>query len=211
MRYDFFLSYFSNLVDSKLSGKSKDSDFEYFRQKQLLLRKPKSSSPPKEAGVTLLCYPKAGLMHLALMKRPTYSGVHSGQISLPGGKKEDTDLNLWQTAQRECNEELGTQLQAGKPLLRLNSIYIPPSHFLVSPYVTHHPERPNFKPNSREVDQLIELPLNQLVNFNIKERVLTEGAKAGKRVPSFQYKEHIIWGATALILYEFKTFLRQQL
>ena len=85
------MSYFSNLVDSKLSGKSKDSDFEYFRQKQLLLRKPKSSSPPKEAGVTLLCYPKAGLMHLALMKRPTYSGVHSGQISLPGGKKEDTD------------------------------------------------------------------------------------------------------------------------
>lgn len=211
MKYGDFLSYFSNLVDSKLPEKSNNSDFESFRQKQLLFRKSKNRATPKEAAVVLLCYPKNEVMHLALMRRSTYRGLHSGQISLPGGKKESSDSSLWLTAQRECNEELGTRLEDVKPLLILNSVYIPPSHFIVSPFVTLRKQRPDFQPNPREVAQLIELPMNELVNFKIKERLLSEESAAGIRVPSFKYKEHVIWGATALILYEFKTFLAQQL
>lgn len=198
-------------MDSKLPEKLNDSDFEYFKKKQLLLRKPKSNTTVKQAAVMILCYPKAGTMQLTLIKRSDYIGVHAGQIGLPGGKKEISDRSLWHTAQRECNEELGTELSKDKPLLILSSIYIPPSHFNVTPFVTVLSHRPNFKLDPREVDHLIELPLGELCSFQIKERVLKEGRNIGMQVPSFRFKDYIIWGATAFILFEFKTFLVRQL
>ena len=62
---------------------------------------------PKIAAVMILLFPSADGTSFPLIQRPVYKGVHSAQISLPGGKLEETDANLQQTALRETHEEIG--------------------------------------------------------------------------------------------------------
>jgi len=161
----------------------------------------------KRAAVLLLCYPKGEEMYLSLIKRAAYQGVHSGQISFPGGKPEPMDASLEDTALRECREELGVSLQAVSELIPLTPLYIPPSNFLVSPFVTYDPQYPDFFPDAREVASHIELPLFKLMELEIEQRKLTEGPLQGSPVPCYFYEGHTIWGATAMILTEFKVFL----
>ena len=170
-----------------------------------------SFSNAKKAAVLLFCYPKKGEMHLSLIRRSEYEGVHSGQISLPSGKKDENDSSVWNTALRECNEELGTSLDAPIPLMSLSPTYIPQSNFLVSPFVHAEMYYPNFNLDKREVAQHLELPLKTLMSFKIEKRILKKGSASGKRVPCFVYDHHIIWGATAMILFEFKIFLESRL
>ena len=150
-------------------------------------------------------------MHLSLIKRTDYKGVHSGQIGFPGGKQEKVDNSLWNTALRECNEELGTNLISTDPLMSLSPIYIPPSNFIVNPYVFSSINYPVFNPDQREVSQHLQLPLNELIDFEIVERKLKHGLNAGTTVPCFVFDGHLIWGATAMILFEFKIFLESRI
>ena len=62
---------------------------------------------PKKAAVLMLLYPKETTTHLALIVRNSYPGIHSSQIAFPGGKVEEIDLSLSQTALRETHEEIG--------------------------------------------------------------------------------------------------------
>src|ERR1035437_6911082 len=59
------------------------------------------------AAVLILLYPNKGSIHTVFMHRPDYNGVHGGQISFPGGKKEPEDKDVIRTALREANEETG--------------------------------------------------------------------------------------------------------
>ena len=174
----------------------------------------------KNAAVLIYCYPKFDLMHLSLIKRSNYIGVHSGQISFPGGKPEPNDKKLEDTALRECSEELGIQI-VNKNLFPLTPLYIPPSNFLVSPFVTFenfNPQftslfkhvkyfNPKFNLDKREVAAHIQIPLFKLMELNIEKRHLEQGIQIGAEVPCFYYEKNLIWGATAMILAEFKSFL----
>ena len=79
--------------------------------------------------------PKAGLIHLPLMVRNSYPGVHSGQVSFPGGKLEPEDPDLEYTALRESEEEIGVDRRHVEVIGTLSRIYIPPSNFEVRPYL----------------------------------------------------------------------------
>ena len=160
----------------------------------------------KKAAVLLYCYPKSDMMHLSLIRRTNYIGVHSGQISFPGGKPEPQDEKLEITALRESNEELGVRI-LNDNLVSLTPIYIPPSNFLVTPYLTFDNFYPNFKLDKREVADHIQLPLFKLLELEIEKRFLDEGPQKGIEVPCFYYDNNLIWGATAMILSEFKIFL----
>ena len=162
--------------------------------------------PPKKAAVLLYCYPKMEVMNLSLIKRTEYTGVHSGQISFPGGKLEPEDKSLKQTALRECQEELGIQI-FNENFMELTPIYIPPSNFIVSPFITFDNFQPKFNLDRREVASLIELPISKLIELKIEKRFIEEGPLKGIEVPCFMFKKNFIWGATAMILSEFKFFL----
>jgi len=164
----------------------------------------------RRAGVMLFCYPKNNIMHLSLIKRSKYKGVHSGQICLPGGKQEKEDTSIWNTAKRECTEELGISLTQDKPLFSLTPTYIPPSNFMLSPFVAVENYYPSFNLNKREVAAHLELPLDELMNFQIKELILEEDTYSDKKVPGFIFDNHFIWGATAKILFEFKFLLESR-
>ena len=97
------------------------------------------------------------MAHLALIVRNTYPGVHSSQISFPGGKEEEEDLNLEHTALRETEEEVGVEQNKVKIIRPFSKIYIPPSNFLgCKSFLGFSQENLNFIPNPDEVKRVLE-------------------------------------------------------
>ena len=163
-----------------------------------------------QSSVLILLYPLERKIGLVLMLRPEYKGVHSGQISLPGGKFEETDESLIYTALREAKEEIGIDPTQVQIIGQLTEMYIPPSHFLVAPIVGFQASRPQFTADPKEVARIIEIKLDDLLdekNVQMKKMKLRLGITL--KVPSFFIDGNIIWGATAMILSELKEVIKE--
>lgn len=160
------------------------------------------SSTSVKAGVLILLYPNPEL-HFVLMKRPAYLGVHSAQISLPGGKYEVSDKSLIETAVRETFEEVGVLPETITVLGTLSPLYIPISQTEVYPAVAFMTKKPVFSIDKNEVAYLIETPVSGLLNVqNKKTKPYDSGGFSGI-IPYFDIQGHVVWGATAMILNEF--------
>src|ERR1019366_5359636 len=123
---------------------------------------------PKKSAVLILLFPHHELIKTVFIERPIYNGVHSGQVAFPGGKFEDADKDLQQTALRETYEEIGVDPDKIKIIGQLTDVYINPSNFLVSPFVGYINEHPDFIVNAREVQKIIVYNLFDLNNDIIK-------------------------------------------
>jgi 8-oxo-dGTP pyrophosphatase MutT (NUDIX family) len=145
-----------------------------------------------------------------LIQRPSYEGVHGGQISLPGGRSEEKDKDLKETALRETREEIGIDPDKVITMGVLTELYIPPSNYLVLPYLGNLNKRPMFKPNPKEVAGIIEIKLEDLLDDN-NIRYKNIFVRPGLTVygPCFQIENNTIWGATAMILNEFREILKK--
>jgi len=165
---------------------------------------------PKPSGVLILIYPHDNELFTVLEQRPSYAGPHSGQISLPGGKKELIDKTIVDTALREAHEEIGINLADIELIGSLSDLYIPPSNFCVSPVVAFANKRPAFKIDPSEVASLIEVPLKILADKNImKSKVMTLSGGFVIETPYYDIDGNVIWGATAMILSEFIHILNE--
>ncbi len=168
------------------------------------------SPDARQSSVLILLYPLDGEIGLVLMLRPEYQGIHSGQISLPGGKYEESDESLVFTALREANEEIGITPSQVQIIGQLTEMYIPPSHYLVTPVVGYQATRPVFKADPKEVARIIEIRLSDLLDdkkVQLKKMKLRLGITL--KVPSFFIDDNIIWGATAMILSELKEIIEE--
>lgn len=159
---------------------------------------------PRKGAVLILIYPDAEQAFFPLIKRPTYTGVHSGQIAFPGGKMEPEDADIAQTAIREAWEEVGVLPENVKILGSISDLFVPASNFLVSPLIAYTEQKPDFIPEIKEVDQIIETPLQQLFNLETrKQKILELGGQLKLDTPYFDISNEVVWGATAMILGEF--------
>jgi len=167
---------------------------------------------PKKAAVLIHFYPSENdQLSFVLIERNKYPGVHSGQISFPGGKYEDKDKDLLSTALREANEEVAIQKNTVEYIRTLSKVFIPPSNFIVTPFLSYSSFRPNLIPEGSEVSEIIEFPLNDLLETRISFTRLINYSKNSVRVPCFRYNQKIIWGATAMILSELKIIIQNTL
>jgi 8-oxo-dGTP pyrophosphatase MutT (NUDIX family) len=157
----------------------------------------------RKGGVLALFYPHEGKIFIVFMKRTEYPGVHSGQISFPGGGSEAEDADIIATALREAEEEIGVMRTTVEPIGMLTDLYIPPSNFLVTPVVGYTAERPYFTADPEEVDQIIEIELSNLMDPSSRqEREISLFPAVKITVPCFYVSGHVIWGATAMMLSE---------
>lgn len=170
-----------------------------------------SNIKPKLSATLLLLYPKNNEIHFALIQRPDYKGTHGGQISFPGGKQEGSET-LKETALRETHEEIGVLPEKIQILGELTSVYIPPSNFLVSPFLGFLDDTPSFIPDEIEVDDIIEIKVLDLLNEElIKKKKIQVGEYTEQpffiEVPYFELNYNTVWGATAIMLSEFRQIL----
>ncbi|MFQ5611318.1 MAG: NUDIX hydrolase [Anaerolineae bacterium] len=166
----------------------------------------------RQAGVLLLLYPKQSSdaeLHFVLTRRHEYPGAHSGQISFPGGGREGKEP-LEATALRETHEEIGVPGQGTTILGSLSPLYTPPSNYCIYPFVGYREAELRFQPDPREVAEILEIPLSLLLDESIRRQELMEHPQYGPRwIPFFNMYGHRVWGATAMILSEFATVLKQ--
>ena len=156
------------------------------------------------SSVLILLFKDADVIKTVFILRQTYDGVHSGQVSFPGGRLEKNDESLIETALRESKEEVNIDPAKVTILGTLSEMYIPPSNYLVLPVIGYQYSRPDFMAEKSEVAEIIEADLAFLFdNKLIKETVIdVHGYKI--QAPYFDVNGHIIWGATAMILNELK-------
>lgn len=165
--------------------------------------------PPRPGCVLILLYQNAGEIYFPLIKRTDYKGLHSGQISLPGGKMEEGETEN-ETALRETFEEIGVEPAKIEVIGKLSKFHVIPSNFLVTPVVATIDFVPNFIPDPREVDKVIHARLHDLIQ---EEAVITkEIIAAGQfklNAPHFEVEGEMVWGATAMMLNEFRVVIRE--
>lgn len=168
-----------------------------------------SSLTAKKAAVMMLFYPKDGNTHLVLIKRNSYPGVHSSQIAFPGGKVEEADKDFQETALRETFEEIGVSPDKINVIRNFTPLYIPPSDFLVFPFMGVCFSEIEFVLQQEEVAGIIEVPLKTLLDDAIiSSKTLDTSYAKSLDVPVFLFDEHVVWGATAMMLSELKDVLK---
>jgi 8-oxo-dGTP pyrophosphatase MutT (NUDIX family) len=161
----------------------------------------------RAASVLVLLYPHKGSVHTVFMQRPDYDGVHSGQISFPGGKQEPSDETAIHTAVREAAEETGIDPEKISILGTLTPLFIPVSNMIVTPVVAWCKKKPAFSHKADEVVFLFDADISRFYDTSI---IRTRPHKIGTDtidVKYFDYDGNMIWGATAMILNELLAIL----
>lgn len=146
-------------------------------------------------GVTMA----SGRPEVILTKRSSHLKHHPGQIAFPGGKQDETDSNLAQTALREAREEIGLPSEIVEVLGEM-PVHETVTGFRVTPIVAHIREPFQAIPEAGEVDEVFQVPLSHFVgaqNFQIQGR-RWRGMK--RHYYTAPYGPYYIWGATARML-----------
>ncbi len=154
------------------------------------------------AAVCLCLFRHDDAWWIPLTLRSKHLAEHAGQISLPGGRIE-TNEGAWQAARREFNEELGCDVSEESLLGQLSPLYVYGSHHHVEIFVTSMAYRPVFNPSSSEVAEVVLLPLVTLLDPETQVIATLQRGTARYDAPGYRIGNHIVWGATAMILAEF--------
>lgn len=158
--------------------------------------------------------PEAGILvpitrehepHIILTRRAQHMNTHKGQVAFPGGKYDEDDNILLNTALRECHEEIGvspSQVEVIGPLsqvVSLHGIRVSPFVGLVEPTVT-------LKPNLDELDSIFKVPVSFFLNEEPARRDRMTYKGLALSVPSYDYQYegevYQIWGLSAIVLVE---------
>ena len=163
------------------------------------------ATPPRKGSVLLVLYRDGSRILFPLIKRPDYEGLHSGQISLPGGKAEPGE-DFITTALREGHEEIGIDQQAVHTIGRLSDFFVIPSNFMVTPVLGYANTKPLLIPDPVEVAKILHGDVESLLpDSAICEKEIMAGKSYRMKAPHFEIENEIVWGATAMILNEFRT------
>jgi len=161
----------------------------------------------RPAAVLIPLYVREKALWTLFTKRTDLVEHHKGQISFPGGGKDGADANLWETAVRETEEEIGVPRKRVRLLGALPRL-VTVTEFEVAPFVGAIPYPVAFAPRPGEVESIIEVPLSYLLDPMVVEERPVKWQGRDVMTLVYHYKGHAIWGATARILADFLTVMR---
>ena len=121
----------------------------------------------RKSAVLILFFQDEDELKMVVIRRSVYVGIHSGQIAFPGGRYEEEDGNVRTTALREIEEEIGIPENKIEIIGRLSDIYVPPSNFIISIFVGYLADKPVYKIDEREVDEVIEIPFSDFFKSDV--------------------------------------------
>ena len=186
-------------ASGKMSARFRIFDPERFRHSQ----------PPRPGAVLILLYEQEGDIRFPLIQRSDYQGVHSGQMALPGGKREGDESDM-DTAIREAEEEIGIDRNKLEIIGTLSSFYLIVSNFQIRPIVARTIEVPKLHPQETEVAEIIAARMSHFLDDNyVKERTISPTQGITLDAPYFDLEGKMVWGATAMMLNEFREILKE--
>jgi 8-oxo-dGTP pyrophosphatase MutT (NUDIX family) len=210
MNFEFFSKNIPKILKEELPSISAQTKMAPNDRVAILNDRNYQDNNPKKAAIMMLFYPKNTVTHLVLIVKNSYPGVHSSQIAFPGGKVENFDVNLEETALRETHEEIGIPPNKIKVIRPFTEIYIPPSNFLVYPFLAYSNHELDFTLQKEEVAAIIERPITKFMDDSIiVSKLMNTSYSKNIEVPCFKVDDHYIWGATAMMMSELKEMLKK--
>lgn len=179
------------------------------RAKELIEKRDEVQNAQKSA-VLILFFHEEGILKLIVIRRSDYVGIHAGQIAFPGGRFDEDDVDVRNTALREIEEEIGISKNLIEIIGRLSDIYVPPSNFLISVFVGFLEHRPVYSLQEREVAEVIEIPVKDFLKPDlIKEKdFYVSSVIAATNAPYYDIANAPIWGASAMVISELVDLLK---
>jgi len=212
MLFTDFIKYIPKIAKEKLLSTDAHAKMAPLERISYLNEENYLNKNPRKAAVLMLFYPKNKMTHLALIVRNSYPGIHSSQIGFPGGKVEEFDINLEATALRETHEEVGIHPEKVKIIKTFSEIYIPPSNFLVAPFMGISHEELFFIPDLEEVKSVLEFSIADFLDEKSITKVKMSTSYATDiEVPAFMVEKYVVWGATAMMMSELKETIKSAL
>jgi 8-oxo-dGTP pyrophosphatase MutT (NUDIX family) len=169
------------------------------------VRRSIDTAPPLvRAGVLIPLVRRGKGLEMLLTRRTDTVLTHKGQISFPGGQREDSDVETVETALRESYEEIGLEPSRVTVLGVLDDVFTAVSSFVITPVVgLVEGGIEDLRPAPDEVKSLLIVPLDRLLDPQVHT---TESRSVGEqqyRIHYYTVGEDVIWGATGRIVYQF--------
>tara|TARA_B110000438_G_C15766048_1_gene629673 strand:- start:566 stop:1189 length:624 start_codon:yes stop_codon:yes gene_type:complete len=157
----------------------------------------------KPSAVLIILFFENNSWNFFLTKRSQSVSHHKGQISLPGGKLERGE-SLQQAALRESEEEIGIISKNIHIIGALSYFNVPVSNFKILPFIGWIKDKPNLKIHDKEVEKVFSISIEKFI-LKSTQKTKYENLNGRKlKIPYFDIDNEIVWGATSIILSEFK-------
>jgi 8-oxo-dGTP pyrophosphatase MutT (NUDIX family) len=158
----------------------------------------------RKSGVMILLFPENNTLKVILIRRSTYVGIHAGQIAFPGGRYEESDITTEKTAYREIEEEIGIPPEKIEIVGQLTDMYAQASNFLISVFVGYISERPELRPQEREVDDIFTIDIDAFLNPDViqTKEFKVQTTDIPVKAPYYKVEGIEIWGASAMVIAE---------
>jgi 8-oxo-dGTP pyrophosphatase MutT (NUDIX family) len=167
---------------------------------------PAGAPVPAAVLAPLFLGAKDAAPHVVLTRRRADLRRHAGEISFPGGRRDDEDPDLATTALREAEEEIGLPRGDVRLIGQLPAVSTFATGYVIHPFVGVIPGSADWSPSAREVDAILELPLQALRDGRTRTRLERRGIRF--ETDAYVVEDHMIWGATARIIEQLLERLR---
>lgn len=160
------------------------------------------------SAVLILLYPYKEDIHFILTERTNEVQYHKGQVSLPGGSWENGE-QLYETALRETEEEIGIPADKTKIIYELTPLFVKVTGYMIHPFVAYVTKNPHIVPDPNEVNNVFTVSISDLMDPANQLTELWTIREIPVDVPFFKFGKYKVWGATAMILSEFRYCLKE--
>ena len=155
------------------------------------------------ASVLVVIYGKDPIV--VMTEKPKHMKFHAGEISFPGGKLDNSDSDILETALRETREEIGLTITRDQVIGQLDSVVTLNSGFLILPFVSVIDTIPELSPNA-EVEKIFHIPLESFLNTMARDPDPSHNLI--QEMYTFEYQNQIVWGASARILKQIQSIVK---
>tara|TARA_Y100001949_G_scaffold29909_1_gene23001 strand:+ start:146 stop:778 length:633 start_codon:yes stop_codon:yes gene_type:complete len=205
MDFQRFITQLKITINKDLPGEESHQKMRVIYDQSIELPFSKINSIP--AAVLILLYLADNEIYFFLTKRTDELKHHKGQISLPGGTQEGNE-KLIDTALRETQEEIGINKTSISIIGTITPLFVPVTGFMIYPFIGYSLNKLDPKPDPVEVATIFSVNISDLLN---KENRTTEQRNIrgyDVQVPYFKLNDYQVWGATSMILSEFRDLIK---
>ena len=205
MDFLHFIAQLKIVVGNDIPGERSHQKMQVNYDKSFELPFSKNNSTP--AAVLILLYLEDNEIHFFLTKRSNKLEHHKGQISLPGGTQEENE-KLTHTALRETQEEIGINKTSISIIGSMTPLFVPVTGFMINPFIGYSLNKLEPTPDPLEVEAIFSVNISDLLN--VANRTIEQRNIRGYdvEVPYFKLNNYEVWGATSMILSEFRDLIK---
>ena len=168
---------------------------------------PFSKNNSTASAVLILLYLEDNEIHFFLTKRSNELEHHKGQISLPGGTQEENE-ELTHTALRETQEEIGINKTSISIIGSMTPLFVPVTGFMIHPFIGYSSNKLEPTPDPSEVEAIFSVNISDLLNETNQAIEKRNIRGYDVEVPYFKLNNYEVWGATSMILSEFRDLIK---